>query len=309
MKNGKYLTFALPTIRRLFVNSVYGINDILYFAVYRAAMQLKLTADKRTIYRQLLYMAARHEEQVPQDFMDDIDEYFGCGGAVDLMMDSGEVGDDEVDEFIKYCEEDNKKNWEYEDLVEWYRVSLAQDIVGVSQGNIPDAIDIGKKYYKEYSTGQVPVSISTDSYFVFRDSMKTEYDRVKFAYYIAIRSLCGNSVAVTTSNAIKWRMVGARNADELRQVLRDKTIKSIWEKYTSKRKYHEIMNDLISSKLIQEMPYNRRTCITASLMNESQFVEALAAKIRTMNAARRNEAARQSRNNLQNKLKEELNKN
>ena len=297
----KYLTFALPMIRQVLANSPAAMDNILYFAIYRLAMQMEVTAEKTTIYKHLVYMAARHEEHVPDLLIDEINEFFEREAA-DLIDDTGEIDLDEIADFADKCDE-------YECVKEWYRVFLAQDVCGVTLGSVPHTICEGRRWYQQYSAGQVPVSISTHSFFGWRDSMRTEYDRAKFAYYVAIRSLCGNGVAVTTSTAIKWRMVGARNADELKDILKDKKIKSIWEKYTTKRKYHEIMNDLISAKLINEMPYNRRTCVTASVMNEEAFVEAIAAKVRTMYAARRNAEATQSRNRLQTMLKTALNNN
>ncbi|GEM_PF-7023865 len=297
----KYLTFALPMIRQVLANEAAAMDKILYFAIYRAAMQMNVTADKTTIYRHLVYMAARHEEHVPDLLIAEINEFFEREAA-DLIDDTGEIDPDEIIGFADTCDE-------YDRVKEWYCVYIAQEVCGVTLGSVPHAICEGRRWYQQYSTGQVPVSISTHSFFSWRNTMRTEYDRVRFAYYVAIRSLCGNGVAVTTSTAIRWRMVGARNADELKDILKDKKIKSIWEKYTTKRKYHEIMNDLISAKLINEMPYNRRTCVTASVMNEAAFVEAIAAKVRTMYAARKNAEASQSRNRLQTMLKTALNKN
>ena len=301
--NEKYLTFALPLIRGVLANEQNAINDIINYSAYRAAQNIK--ADRLAAYRQLLYMACRHPEQVPPTLTDEVEEYLGEDAADfldDELRSAAEIDSGIVDEFAECCEAD-------EDVLEWYKLYLAQEVVGVKLGSIQRTLETCRTIQNQYGEGQIPVSISTSSIFVFRDEMKTEYDRVKFAYYIGIRSLCGNGVAVTTSTAIKWRMVGARNADELKLALLDKKIKSVWEKYTSKRKYYEIMNELISSKLIREMPYNRRICVTASVMDEAAFVEAIAAKMRTMYAARKNAEASQSRNRLKSLLTKELNKN
>lgn len=296
-ENEKYLTFALPMVRDVILNKPDAISNIIEYSVYRASLNIQ--TDRRAAYKQLLYMEARHPQQVPQDFTDEIQDFFGCDAA-DLMADSGEIIDDYLDEFANACEC-------YDDVAEWYRVYLAKDVVGVKLGSIPDTIETGRKFYEMYGDGQIPVSISTLSLFVFRDKMKTEYDRVKFAMYVAIRSLAGNSVAVTTSTAIKWRMFGARNADELKSVLLCKKMKSLYEKWTTKYYYRMMLNDLIDANLIREINYHRNTCVTASILDETKFIEAVATKIRRISQAAKWQKVRQQKKQLQNMLQRELN--
>jgi hypothetical protein len=215
---------------------------------------------------------------------------------------TGVITDDLVDDFIK--EYGNARD---DEVMEWYRLYLIQDIVRTSFYNIPMALEDGRKLHDKYGTGQVPVSCSPNLLFRFRDSMRTEYDRVRCAMYFAIRSLSGNGVAVTTSTAIQWRMMGCRNKQELSVVLKDKKLKSVWVKYATKRQYRTILNDLITSKLIMETRYGNRTCVSASIMDESEFVEAVANKIRNINATRRNKTAAAQRQRLSVMLNERIN--
>lgn len=303
----KYITFALPMIRSIFVNPQNAINEILMYGVYRASLNME--ANRFNAYRQLLHCAMSKELQyyVPTNLMQLVIDSLDGADPEDMRDDymakngSGTIDENLVDDFIVTHGE--KRDGE---VMEWYKLMQAADVLGIT-GNKLYFMEIGRKYNKIYGCGEVPVSVSRDMLLRFRAGIRTEYDRVRCAMYLAIRSLCANGVAVTTSQAIQWRMMGCRNKQELDKVLKDKKIKSVWEKYTTRRQYRTLLNDLISSKLIIEMPCFNRTCVSASILDESAFVEAVAAKIRKINAKQRNTTAAAQRQRLSGLLKERIN--
>lgn len=303
----KYITFALPMIRSIFVNPQNAINEIFMYGCYRASLNME--ANRFNAYRQLLHCAMSKELQyyVPTNLMQLVIDSLDGADPEDMRDDymakngSGTIDENLVDDFIVTHGE--KRDGE---VMEWYKFMQAADVLGIL-GNKRNFLETGRKYNKIYGRGEVPVSVSVDFLFRLRDSIRTEYDRVRCAMYLAIRSLCANGVAVTTSQAIQWRMMGCRNKQELDKVLKDKKIKSVWEKYATRRQYRTLLNDLINSKLIIEMQYSNRTCVSASIIEESAFVEAVAAKIRKINAKQRNTTAAAQRQRLSGLLKERIN--
>lgn len=304
----KYICFALPMTRLLFSHPQTAVADMFAYGLYRASLSVK--SDRFNAYRQVLWCAVnaslnnhlpRHLMQLVVDHMDGEDpndmknDYMAKDG-------SGTIDDSLVDDFIN--EYGDARD---DEVMEWYRFSQTLHTLGLKYRSIPEAMQTGRKYYDLYGYGNVPVGVSIKQMFRYIESLRTEYDRVRCAMYFAIRSLCGNGVAVTTSTAIQWRAMGCRNQQELSVVLRDKKLKSVWVKYATKRQYRTIINDLITSKLIMETRYGNRTCITASIMDESEFVEAVANKIRKINTTRRNKTAAAQRQRLSGMLKERIN--
>ena len=299
----KFINFPLPMLQLILTDS-NAIDTILRYGVYRASLSIKHT--KEEAYKQLIYMAGRHKEEVPDILCDIVEEFLEEEPSEfldGLMGDFEMIREDYLTDFMEFC-----KQYDIDSVImEWYKVYLAKNVVRLTV-NIPKTIDTGRTIHFAFGENNVPVSCGIGTLLMLRDNMQKEDGRVKTAMYLAIRSLCGKDVAITTSKAIQWRMMGAKNEEELKQALKDKKIKTIWEKWSSRRKYRAILNDLIASKMILEMPYSHRTCVSASILDESKFVEAVAAKIRNINGKRCCATAKQQRNKLKDMLNKEFNK-
>lgn len=303
----KYITFALPMIRKLFCHAQTAINDMVIYGAYRTGKQMKV--DYFNGHKQLLWYAFSENlnHQLPRDLMQLVVDWVEGADPTDMKSDymakdgSG-IDDEEVDEFIKY--KGDKKN---DVIKEWYQFVQSKSVLGIVIPNIPNSIETGRKYFEIYGSGQIPVSVSPVLLFRFRDSMRTEYDRVRCALYLAIRSLSGNDVAVTTSQAILWRMMGCRNKHELDEVIRDKKMKAIWQKYATRYYYRLMMDDLITSGLVRQISYHRHTCVTASVMDESKFIESVATKIRRMQNNTKRAKVKGEQRRLSDMLKDQIN--
>ena len=306
----RYISFALPMVRFIYTKP-NALNDIISYGIYRAAMAFQV--EEASAYRQLLYVAGRrgldrkYITTELYDFVCSLDEncepdelisYYFHGSAFD-------------EDFDLTSELVNKAKEQGEDIhplvMEWYRLTQAQQVLGLDIEDICHVLYEGRKYNDLYGTGQVPVSVPISLLYDYKKKLRTEYDRVRLATYLAIRSLAGNGVAVTTSMAIMWRTFGARNEEELKATLKDKRLKSIYEKWTSKHYYRLIMSDLTASKLILTTRYGNRTIISASITQPKEFAEAAALKIRGIFAKQKAKQIRDQKANLQMLLNDALN--
>ena len=290
-------------VRNIIVNAPNAITEIINYGVYRHSLTFNVQTE--AAFRQLVYETRNSPYNVPLLLYDIVvEEVFGGEDPDGFEIFNGkEIDEKLVRKFMAAISGEKKE------IVEWYKVSLAYNLLKLEGTGvtIPDIIHDGKYYQTLYGTGQVPVSVAASTLLQMRDQLKTEYDRVKVAMYLGIRSLAGNGVAVTTAEAIRWRMMGARNEDEFKEVLRNKKIKAIFEKWGSRYFYRMMLDDLISAKMIKQISYRRRTCVTASILDEAKFVEAVATKLRRIDMTAKRTAAQKEQATLAAMLTDELN--
>ena len=282
--NEKYITFALPMVRKVILNEPNAITEIINYGVFRHSLTFNVQTE--TAFRQLVCETRNRPYNVPLLLYDIVvEEVFGGEDPDGFEIFNGKEIDEElVRKFMAAISEEKKE------IVEWYKVSRAYEMLKLqdTQINIPDIIHDGKYYQTLYGTGQVPVSVAASTLLQMRDQLKTEYDRVKAAMYLGIRSMCGNGVAVTTAEAIKWRMM-------------------IYQKWSSRYYYRMILDDLITAKRIKQISFRRRTCVTASILDEAEFVAAVATKLRRIDMTAKRTAAQKEQATLAAMLTDELN--
>lgn len=240
----KYITFALPLIKQLYLEPTKAIRQIKLFAIEAKAQKCNLPVDDVV------------EEEVGDD------AYLFAKrrrAAKDLGMD-----------------EPKGQDW---DLIEPF-ASLYQ--------------------------GQVPCSISLERLEGW--NIDTEYDRVKLAVYMAVRSLAKDGVAVTTQQAIKWRSMGCKNGQEFQQALQNKQLQSIVDKYHTRYYFAKILADLQDSKLIFVLGRQHHTFVSASILDEDAFIEACVDKIRRITTKAKEKRMAAERKHMNDKLTEMLKK-
>lgn len=264
-----------------------GLRRIIEFGVYRASTELH--ADINDAAAKVLYLYEAERDRLPASLIEAIDDCFDDYDEVSTR------------EFVEYLIFDDSK----ENVLDFYRVELAKEELGIS-GSTKQILETADRY-KHLLTGQVPVSCERHLLFSFMEQSRTEYDRVKIAMYLGIRSLAANGLAVTTQQAIQWRMMGCRNQADLDEVMKDARLAAIWTKWSSRYFYRQVMDDLINNKLILQMPYGRHTCISASIADDEKFVDAVATKIRRLEAKPKRERAKQQQKKLETMLKARLN--
>ena len=285
MKN--YLHFPLPLLRSVLTTGAPSLDNIIYLAIYRVSTEY--VADINEACAKILEVYLNVPEKLPEVLAEEIAECF---------EDEREY---RIDVFTLYV----KQNEMEDEVICYAKLLQAAEEVGIGI-DLGYALKLADKY-KHLLHGQVPVSVDRDMLFRLKDSMRTEYDRVRCAMYLAVRSLAANGVAITTQQAIQWRTFGCRNQQELDEALKDVRLSTIWKKWTSRYYYRHIIDDLIYSKLILQMPYSHHTCITASIVDDEKFVDAVAAKIRRMVAKPKREKAKEKQKKLQAMLKAQIN--
>lgn len=292
--NERYITFALPMVRLFLTNVEKAVSDVLCYGVFRRSLTEQITDQES--WKRLVYATARQPEKVPTPIREKVLTYF-CGEVdeevIAAMMSKNYSFADEPDiTAVKAILTDD-------DVKQWCRLQQAAWRMDFNVNDYQQAVRTAKEYLKKYGSGQVPVTVSLNLLNNARTS-KTEYQRVRLAMYLAIRSLERGGVAITTSTAIRWRMMGAKNAEELDAVLNDKRMADIWQTWGTSWQYRRLLNDLMASGAILEMQYGKRIVVSTTILDKEKFVAAKIAKINKMYDKRTNEKVKQIRNELEN---------
>lgn len=297
-----YIAFPLPMIRKFFTEPKKAAADIIDYGIYRAAMGMSISAPESP-YRQLTYEFIRQGLQMPQGELYRVPHSISYK-LIKLMKENGYLGtldyggftpESDFEQFD--CEKDIKllmeiaDNDEYfrKEVDEWYRLCQVQDVVGVSF-SVSEHQQI-KETYQRIESGflgepQVPVSCKTSILMERQEEAGTEHERAKLCLYLGIRSLIGRSdIAVTTCEAIKSRMFGAKNKVELNGVLKDKKLSGIYEKWCTRYQFDKLMYELRSIRLVNKISFGRNTIVTCSLQDDNEFMEAIYKRINAANEA------------------------
>ena len=289
-----YIPFALPLIRKFFTEPSKAADDIVDYGIYRAGLIEEI--DERTIYRQLTYKFIQQGMQLPykeshsvtrslshklielmksNGYLEDVDYngfdwddegtlHFGCDDDINLLM---EIASNDK-QFQTAAEE-------------WYRLYRVQEKLGLSP-NYLVCEQIAENYKRIHAqfgdASQIPTSCKIDMLLEMGDKPKSERERVLFCYYLGIRSLIGKNrkIIETTSDAIKERMMGVKNEQELDEVLKDKRLESVYINWTSYRKFRSFMNELEERRLVKYLGVGRRIYVSCVLLNKADFVKGVA---------------------------------
>lgn len=157
-----------------------------------------------------------------------------------------------------------------DEITEFHRLRQIKDALDI-EFDIESIISTYNKLHEKYNGfPKSPfVMIKTDVIFDFYKNRKTEFEKVLFAVYAGIRSIIGRKkkFCQTTHNMIFMRMVGAKNNEILPEILKDKNVKMIYEKYAEKRYQRDkVLNELVKRKFLSsKIGTGRRTYLSCSL--------------------------------------------
>lgn len=292
----KYMSFPLQMIRKFFTEPNKAAAEIIDYSIYRTAMGLKINAPESP-YRQLTYEFIRQGCKMPLG-----DTYRVSGSLshrlVKLMNEDGYLDsldyngfsfeDDSVqfdchsDIMLLMDVADKDENFESE-VMEWYRLRQVQDVIGV-EFDVSEHQAIKETYNRIESSflgeTQVPVSCKTSIILERQDNQGTERERARLCLYLGIRSLIGKSdIAITTGQAIKGRMFGARNQEEFETVLKDKKLSGIYDKWCTRYQYEKMLDELRIAGMVNKISFGRNTIVTCSLQDDDEFMEAIKSRL------------------------------
>lgn len=312
MKNEKekYLPFALPMLKFIYTIPPPQFFDIIEdYSISIEAQKIRVK-DDTDAYHQLLLCARSYPKEVPPFLIDVIEEVYG----EEYKDDIGEWWDGETFDSDRYftkefIEKFNKADCDItnDDVVEWHRYRLAGSRLGYTIHNYSSVKNNASGYLNMYGSKCVPVMIPKSIITSLKNKNLTEYDKVKWATYMAIRSLAKNDVALTTSSIIMWRSVGAKNLQEYKDTQRDKRIKSITQKWHTRRQFHKVIADLLAHNLIKKVAYGNRIAVSTSITQPNEFAEAVATLIRKIYTKHNAHKVRQEEATIKSLLDEALN--
>ena len=297
-----YIAFPLPMIRKFFIEPNKAAADIIDYGIYRAAMGMSISAPESP-YRQLTYEFIRQGLQMPQGELYRVPHSISHkliklmkeNGYLDTLDYGGFSPESDFEQFD--CEEDINLLMEIADsdehfrkeVDEWYRLCQVQDVVGVSF-SVSEHQQIKETYHRIESgfhgEPQVPVSCKTSILLERQDAIGTQRERAKLCLYLGIRSLIGRSeIAITNWDAIKYRMLGAKNKVEFNSVLKDKKLFGIYDKWCTRYQCDKLMDELRSMRLVNKISFRRKIFVTCSLQDDNEFMEAIYKRINAASEA------------------------
>lgn len=320
----KYITFPLPMIRKFFTDPSRAAADIIDYGIYYTSMNILKIESPESPYRQLTYEFIRQGLEMPHG-----DSYRVPGSIskrlISLMKKDRYLGtldyggftpESDFEEFD--CEDDvrllmyiaeNDESFKGE-VEEWYRLRQVQDVVDVTF-SVSEHQQI-REAYRRIDAGffgerQVPVSCKTSILQERQDVPGTERERAKLCLYLGIRSLIGRAeIAVTTGEAIKGRMFGAKNKEELQTVLKDKKLASVYEKWCTRYQYEKMLEELVDIRMVNKITFGRNTFVTCSLQDDHEFMEAIVMRINSANYAEKRRRLKEREKNNREILKQML---
>ena len=271
MKNNedyKYIIFPLPLLQEIFKKPKTGFSDIFYYGIYKSAESqdvIEYNAIKQALYCYyrggITNSLKRKFDHLANDEIFTPDEDY-----------SGFSGDefnpeDEIESIYQYLKEDElMKN----EIIEFHRLRQVKEILNITF-DINTAIKIYQELQNEYDFSNVPfVMMNKEIMIEYSHKQKSEFEKVLFATYAGIKSIIGNKkFCQTTQDMIFMRMVGAKNNDALIEIIKDKKVKGIYNKYTVRYQKEKILDNLLARNFLSsKVGINKRTYLSCSLTHD-----------------------------------------
>lgn len=310
MEDKKYVTFALPLIKQLYVAQPnIAIRQIVLFAINRVALQYNVTVEDAV--KEIVYDAATGSNKISPHIYSvleecpTLDDWEGIQifneGKIDLSLVEEEA--EYVRSILTEQDEEEADDFFISDACLFAKRRRAAKDLGM---DVPEWRDWGLiAPFTSLYENQVPCSISLERLEGW--SIATEYDRVKLGVYMAVRSLAKDGVAMTTQQAIKWRSLGCKNKQEYNQALRYKALQAIVDKWHTRYYFPKILADLQASQLIIVLNRRRYIFVSASILDEDKFLEAAYDKIRCIKAKAKEKRTAEQQKQMNNKWNAMLN--
>lgn len=280
MKKSTFIIIPLPLLRT-FIYDSESIDRMYDTGIILTSRRLNI--NEQAAYKELVYNLYKRLNELPSDIvmefgrMEDYphEEYY-----------NGFVGDRYApDAEIAYLEEyiANNPAFKY-DVLRWYRIYETYRMAGLDTKGVKGTIcyldenPIGEKF-----DNSPLILLSTEimqQLYENYPSMRV-HEKAMWAMYLGMLSIIGNKeYAMTTSDAIRCRMFGARNKAELDTLLDDDKLRSVYEKFSGKYQYNKLLNAIQDRRMITEIGLKRRTYISTRIKSLDGLIEAIASSER-----------------------------
>ena len=264
--NHKYILFHLPLLQEIFKKPKTGFSDIFDYGIYKTATTQKVSdynAIKQALY---CYYRGGLTNSLKRQFLQLVnDKVFTPDEDYNGFSEYEFNPEYEIELIIEYLKENQSLNNE---IIEFHQLRQIRNVLNITF-DIASISNTYNKLQKEYNgfPKSPLVMIRKEMIFDFYKNDKSEFEKVLFSTYAGIRSIVGrNKFCQTTQDMIFYRMVGAKNNDALNEILKDKKVKAIYQKYNVRYWRDKILNELLARNfLTSKVAIKRRTYLSTSL--------------------------------------------
>lgn len=282
----KYLTIPLPIIQRIYTHPKTAMTDIINVGIYKTASYESVDIDNAL--QQLMYCYYRQEHALTDNLRRILDTLIDEGSInIDedyngFDRDNFHVELEDIEGLYSLIENDDDIK---EQIIIWHQVRQSESVLGIkfSESGLPITMNKAEKVLQDLPKCKTLITIKKNMMYEYRDNKKSAYEIDLLVCYLAIRSIIGiKTHGYTTKKAVLMRMVGCNSlvdeADnmELKNILKNKTLKAVYNKYSSISKLDKLIKTLVHLKFITKigMKELRRTYFSTKL-NLQELEEAV----------------------------------
>ena len=281
METKPFIFIPQPVLRD-FISSSETINDLYDLGIYFSSR--KIACNEDAALKDFIYCVYRKQEIIPNDLYKECiniknfpydDQYWGFTYKnFDPFQEIAylQVYGDRHSDFIKK-------------IKEWYRFKQMYHLLDLKEDSLLETLENAKRLNRKYglegsSTIQILVNGQVMMKLYENRNKLTVDDRAIWAMYFGIISILGKKDFVqTTSDLIKCRMFGAKNKEELEQILvQSRVRKKLYDKFTTKYQYNKILNLLQDRGMIRELAHKRRTYLSFKARNVTELMDMIIEK-------------------------------
>lgn len=229
--------------------------------------------------RDYVYCIYRNKEFLSEPLLKEYDSFMSdFPYNPDYNGFSGLDGKFEASEEIAYVQEYCQSHNEFQArILEWHKVREFYRMIGLNPVSVKPLLESVSSLRESTNFDSAPlvkINYRVMHNISQRCMKSTAEERALWAMYLAILSIIGSEDFVeTTSAVIKLRMVGAKNTEELEQILQDPQMKRVYAKFTSKYMYNKLLNLLQDYNMVRELAFRRRTYVSVKANNIQELVD------------------------------------
>lgn len=282
----KYFTIPLPIIQRIYTHPKTAMQDIINVGIYKTASYESVDIDNAL--QQLMYCYYRQEHALTDNLRRILDTLIDEGSInIDedyngFDRDNFHVEHEDIEGLYSLIENDDDIK---EQIIIWHQVRQSESILEFkfTEGGLPETMKQAEKVLSVLPECNTLITVKKNMMYEYRNKKKSAFEIDLLVCYLAIRSIIGiKTHGYTTKKAVLMRMVGcnslADEADniELKNILKNKPLKAVYDKYSSISKLDKLLNTLVQWRFITKigMKELRRTYFSTKL-NLQELEEAV----------------------------------
>ena len=229
MNKNPFILIPLSLLRGM-IYEKEAINDMYDIGIFCTSRKIDII--ESNALKDFVYCIYRSIEELPDKLLQEYDKMDKFPYDEDYNGFDNENFAPELE--IEYLNDYSKENPSFYDLVlEWYRVRQVFYMLNLKTNTVKYTLSTVEKYKMRYDLNKCSFVLLNgevmSNLYKLKDTMTAD-DRAMWAMYMGISSIIGDKdFAQTTSEMIKCRMFGAINQEELELLLKDETLKRVYD--------------------------------------------------------------------------------